>query len=65
MPVKAMAIPNVFAVSITISSLIDPPGCIIAVIPAWAANSTQSGKGKKASDAIMEPFKFNPLSVTF
>jgi len=36
-----------FAASITSLSLIDPPGCIIAVIPCLAASSTQSLNGKK------------------
>ncbi|MNW16830.1 hypothetical protein D3C71_2158170 [compost metagenome] len=37
------------------ASLIEPPGCKTAVIPASAAISTQSGKGKNASEAITEP----------
>ena len=38
-------------------SLIDPPGCITAVMPALSAISTQSGKGKNASLAITAPCK--------
>ena len=38
----------------------DPPGCTTAVIPASPAISTQSGKGKKASEAIEAPSKSNP-----
>ena len=46
-------------------SFIDPPGCITAVIPAFFAISTQSGKGKKASLAIEAPSKLNPKTVAF
>ena len=59
-----MATPNLFAIFITSSSLIDPPGCIMLLTPTPAAISTQSGKGKNASDAIIEPCKSNPLSAT-
>src|SRR5919108_3435289 len=37
----------------------DPPGWMMAVIPAWAAASIPSRNGKKASDAITEPFEGN------
>ena len=40
-------------------SLIDPPGCITAEIPDFFANSTQSGNGKKASEAITDSVKSN------
>ena len=40
-------------------SLIDQPGCITAEIPDFFANSTQSGNGKKASDAITDSAKSN------
>jgi hypothetical protein len=42
------------------SSRIDPPGWIIAVIPAFAAASTQSENGKNASDAHHGTFYFIP-----
>ena len=38
-------------------SLIEPPGCITALMPALSAISTQSGNGKNASLAITAPFK--------
>ena len=40
-------------------SLIDPPGCITAFMPASCAISTQSGNGKNASDAITAPLRSN------
>ena len=46
-------------------SLIEPPGWITAVTPASAASSTQSGKGKKASEAMLEPFRSNPKPCAF
>ena len=60
MPVKSIEIPNLSAASIDSWSLIEPPGCMIAVIPALWAASTQSGKGKKASDAITLPAARSP-----
>ena len=43
------------AASITSSSLIDPPGWIIAVTPASAAAISPSAKGKNASEATTDP----------
>ena len=40
-------------------SLIEPPGWIIAVIPALWASSTQSENGKNASDASAAPFNIS------
>ena len=36
-----------------------------AVIPSLSAISTQSGKGKKASEAITAPFRSNPNDLAF
>ena len=55
MPVVTIATFLLLHSSIDFWSLMDPPGCMIAVIPASAAISTQSGKGKKASLAITAP----------
>src|SRR5690606_40982004 len=41
-------------------SLMEPPGCITALMPAFFAISTQSGNGKKASLAITAPCKSKP-----
>jgi hypothetical protein len=38
-------------------SFLEPPGCITADTPDLLAISTQSGNGKKASEAITELFK--------
>ena len=38
----------------------EPPGWITAFIPAFFANSTQSGNGKNASEDITAPLKSNP-----
>gem|GEM_PF-6862414 len=38
------------------SSLIEPPGWMMAVIPEAAAASTLSLKGKKASEAMTQPW---------
>ena len=46
-------------------SFIEPPGWITDVIPDLFANSTQSGNGKKASEAITEPIKFKLKLVAF
>ncbi len=54
MLVNTIAIPSSSAFLITSLSLMDPPGWIIAEIPAFAAISTLSEKGKKASDAATE-----------
>ena len=52
--------PNWFAMSTESWSLIDPPGCTTPIIPSFPAISTQSGKGKKASDAKTAPSTLNP-----
>ena len=54
------AIPRRFAVSTDSSSRIDPPGCTAAVTPAAAATSSESGNGKKASDASTAPLAASP-----
>ena len=46
-------------------SLIDPPGWITFVIPALSAISTQSGKGKNASEAITAPLSDKPKLPAF
>ena len=46
-------------------SLIDPPGWITHFIPSFFANSTQSGNGKNASDAITASFKSNLKNLAF
>src|SRR5690606_25985655 len=43
----------------------DPPGCTTAATPSLLAISTQSGKGKKASEAITAPFKSKPKDLAF
>src|SRR5690606_10760327 len=55
LPVTHMAVPRALQASMLSWSRMLPPGCTMAVIPAFAAISTQSGKGKKASLAITEP----------
>lgn len=42
------------------SSRTEPPGWMMAVIPAAWAALTQSSKGKNASEAITEPLTFSP-----
>jgi len=49
-PVKTIAMPCLSQASTEVLSLREPPGCIIALIPAAAA-STTSGKGKNVSEA--------------
>ena len=56
----AIAISSLFAVSITASSLIDPPGWITDFMPACPRSSTLSGNGKKPSEAAMAPFALFP-----
>ena len=51
-----IAIPYSLHLSIESWSFIEPPGWIIAVIPALWASSIQSLNGKKASDANTAPF---------
>ncbi|MNI17594.1 hypothetical protein D3C73_709680 [compost metagenome] len=60
-----MEIPFSLAMSIDNWSLIEPPGCNTAAIPASEAISTQSGKGKKASDAIAQPLRSKPKEIAF
>ena len=43
--------------AMTSLSLIEPPGWITALTPAWKATSMESEKGKKASEAKTEPFR--------
>src|SRR3989344_8619617 len=52
MPVNPMAMPCWLAASMESWSFKLPPGWMMAEIPALAASSTQSRKGKKASEAI-------------
>ena len=47
------------------SSLTDPPGWTIVEIPTLDAISTQSGKGKKASEAIEAPLTSNLNCLAF
>src|SRR5439155_7074524 len=54
-PVRSMATPRDSAAAIDSSSRTDPPGCAMAVIPAWAAISTESGNGKNASEQSTAP----------
>src|SRR5690606_7100374 len=61
-PVNTIAIPCSSAASITSASRIEPPGWITARIPAAAAASMPSRKGKKASEAITEPGTSSPAS---
>ena len=59
-----MLIPCSLQASIDSSSLIDPPGWIIAFIPFLAASSTQSLNGKKASEAnIVAPSPLLKASI--
>ena len=55
-PVKTIAMLCSLAAWMTSSSLMDPPGWMIAVTPALAASSTPSLKGKNASYAITQPW---------
>ena len=55
-----MAMPYLFAASIDSASRMEPPGWMMAVIPALCATSTQSGNGKNASDANTLPLIFSP-----
>ena len=52
-------IPALFAEDIIFLSFIEPPGCIMALIPTLANSSIPSGKGKKASDAATELIIFS------
>ena len=53
-----MAMPAWLAAAITSSSRMEPPGWTMAVMPASAASSMLSGKGKKASEASTHPVGF-------
>ena len=64
-PVKTMAMPRSSAAAITFGSLTLPPGWMAAVAPASAAASRPSGKGKKASDAMMLPCSGSLASPAF
>ncbi len=55
MPVNAMAIPYLLHLSITTSSLIDPPGSAIYITPLLCALSMLSSNGKKASEPSETP----------
>ena len=46
-------------------SLIEPPGWTTAEIPSFPAISTQSGKGKNASEAITAPLRSKPKAFAF
>jgi len=46
--------------AIASASRTEPPGSMMAVMPALAASSTESGKGKKASEAITVPRARSP-----
>lgn len=50
MPVKTIAILFSSAALMHSSSRMEPPGCMIAVMPALAARSIESRNGKKASE---------------
>ena len=54
-PVKTMAMPAASATAVTSRSRTDPPGWMIAVIPAAIASSGPSANGKYASDASTAP----------
>ena len=54
-PVYTMAMLCSLAASMDSWSLMLPPGWIMAVIPAYAAVSTASLNGKKASEAMTHP----------
>tara|TARA_B100000378_G_scaffold274607_2_gene269319 strand:- start:648 stop:872 length:225 start_codon:yes stop_codon:yes gene_type:complete len=60
-----MAILYLFALSITSSSLTDPPGWRIAFTPNLPKTSKESGKGKNASEATKDPFKIFLLKNFF
>ena len=49
MPVNAITMPYLSAVSMTLSSRMLPPGSATYLTPLWAARSMLSPKGKKAS----------------
>ena len=55
MPVKHMHMPYLSAVSITLSSRMEPPGSAIYCTPDFRARSTLSPKGKKASLPTVTP----------
>ena len=55
-----MAIPCLLHSSMLKSSRIEPPGWITAFMPALAASSIVSGKGKKASEARTEFLTLSP-----
>ena len=57
MPVKHIAMPYLLQVSITLSSLIEPPGWAINSTPERFALSILSPNGKKASLPIDTPLK--------
>ena len=57
---KIIAKPSSFALAITSSSRILPPGCITTETPACAAASILSENGKNASLAIAESLSDNP-----
>src|SRR6185503_2531583 len=54
-PVRSIVRPRDSAAAIDSSSRTDPPGWAIAVMPALAAISTESGNGKKASEQSTAP----------
>ena len=60
MPVNTIAMPCSSAAPITSSSRTEPPGWTTAAMPASAAASMPSRNGKKASEAITEPFTARP-----
>ncbi len=55
MPVKAMTMLYLFAVAMTWSSRIEPPGSAMYCTPDLCARSTLSPKGKKASEPQVTP----------
>src|SRR3989304_2789213 len=67
-PVNTIAILYSSIALITSSSFIEPPGCIIAVIPNLAASSIASRNGKNASEANTQPavvlLDFDTASLT-
>src|SRR5690606_13564211 len=64
-PVNTMDMPCSSAAAITSASRMEPPGWITAAMPAAAAASMPSRKGKKASEAITEPATCRPASAAF
>ena len=55
MPVNAIVMPYLFAVSITLSSRMEPPGCTMYSTPDLRARSTLSPNGKNASEPTVTP----------